>query len=143
MFTRNPCYTYQRNNKQQLTKTAKITVTKRDHQQRLVHSKSLLKQSQTFNDDLKVALWADVVSKLPDSTMKFALNAAQDCLPHNQNLFLWKKKPSDSCPLCGHTQSLVHVPNNCNVALQLRRYNKRHDAVFQTLSPPIYHLIFS
>ena len=81
-------------NKQQLIKTAKVTVTKRDHQQRLDHSKGLLKQGQTFNDDLEAALWADVVSKLPDSTMKFAHNAAQDCLPHNQNLFLWKKKPT-------------------------------------------------
>ena len=44
------------------------------------------------------------------------------------------KKPSDSCPLCGHTQSLVHVLNNCSVALQLRRYNKRHDAVLKSLS---------
>ena len=107
-------------------------MTKGDHQERLDHSKGLLKQGQTFDDE--AALWADVVSKLPDSTIKFALNAAQDCLPHNQNLFLWKKKPSDSYPLCGHTQSLVHVLNNCCVALQLRRYNKRHDAVLKSLS---------
>ena len=50
-------------NKQQLIKTVKITVTKGDHQQRLDHSKGLLKQGKTFNDDLEAALWADVVSK--------------------------------------------------------------------------------
>ena len=109
-------------------------MTKSDHEKRLQHSKSLPKQGQTYDDDLEAALWADVVANLPDSIIKFALNAAQDCLPHNQNLFLWKKKPSDSCPLCGNTQSLVHVLNNCNVALHLRRYNKRHDAILKCLT---------
>ena len=38
------------------------------------------------------------------------------------------------CKLCGEKQTLLHVLNHCEVALQLRRYNKRHDAVLSIIS---------
>ena len=65
--------------------------------------------------------------------MKFTLSAAHDTLPHNANLHLWRKVPSPNCPLCSSRQTLLHVLNNCPVALQNRRYNHRHDAVLEKL----------
>ena len=48
---------------------------------------------------------------------------------------MWKKNEnlSDACKLCGVRQSLPHVLNQCSVALKLRRYNTRHDAVLQAI----------
>ena len=39
----------------------------------------------------------------------------------------------DKCPLCGECQTLIHVLNACNTALNLRRYNERHDLVLTEL----------
>ena len=38
-------------------------------------------------------------------------------LPHNANLLLWRKRASDSCPLCGERQTLIHVLNSCQFDL--------------------------
>ena len=54
-------------------------------------------------------MWAKAVQALPSNTMKFALNAAHDTLPHNANLQLWKKKDNAAFPPCGERQSLLHV----------------------------------
>ena len=76
-------------------------------------------------------LWARAVHDLPPEPLKFALNAS---LPTNANLHMWGKKPSDVCPLCqGGRQSLLHVLNNCPVAMELRRNSVRHDAVLQVI----------
>ncbi len=64
--------------------------------------------------------------------MKFALNASQDTLPHNSNLARWKNL-SPACKLCGQRQTLQHVLNHCEVALNLRRYNLRHDGVLDVI----------
>ena len=77
-------------------------------------------------------VWAKAVQALPANTMKFALNAAHDTLPHNANLQLWKKDNA-ACPLCGERQSLLHILNNCKVARKLWWYNQRHDAVLQEI----------
>ena len=65
--------------------------------------------------------------------MRFVLNAAVDTLPHSANLHLWGKKATDACPLCGERQTLIHALNSCRVALELRRYNHRHDGVLGVL----------
>ena len=72
-----------------------------------------------------------------------SLNAAQDTLPHNSNLAMWRRKEglSDECKLCGKRQTLAHVLNQCPVALQLRRYNTRHDAVLKVLERGIKPLL--
>ena len=94
------------------------------------------------------AVWAKAVQALLSNTMKFALNAAHDTLPHNANLQLWKKKDNAAFPLCGERQSLLHVLNNRKVARDLRHYNQRHDTVFQEIAqfiqpklPPTSRLI--
>jgi hypothetical protein len=57
-----------------------------------------------------------------------------DTLPHNMNLFRWKKLKSLMCHLCGkEPQTLPHVPNNCPVALECRWYNQRYDSVLSSI----------
>ena len=75
--------------------------------------------------------------------LSFSLNAAQDTLPHNANLALWKRRDglSDACKLCGNRQSLAHVLNQCPISLHLRRYNARHDAVLQVIESGIKPLL--
>ena len=78
------------------------------------------------------AQWASALENLTPFQLKFALNACQDTLPHNSNLALWKGHPSE-CKLCGERQTLLYVLGNCRVALQLRRYNARHDEVLRVI----------
>ena len=67
------------------------------------------------------------------------MNAATDTLHNNSNLAKWQRgTSSDLCKLCGEKQTLLHVLNNCNVALQLRRYNKRHDKILSIISDMAY-----
>ena len=95
------------------------------------------------------AIWAAAVCRLGSDTMKFTLNSATDTLPHNANLARWYGSAfSDQCRLCGRKQTLLHVLNNCKVALTLRRYNIRHDKTLriitelaQSLLCDGYHLI--
>ena len=66
--------------------------------------------------------------------MRFVLSASLDSLPTNANLCLWGKKPTAVCPLCQEgRQTLLHVLNNCPVAMELRRYSMRHDAVLRII----------
>ena len=121
-------------------------------EERLDHAKSLRVQGQLHHlvDDTAASLWSEVVQKLPPECMKFALNAAQDTLPHNANLSMWRREAglSSLCKLCGKRQTLLHVLNHCQVALELRRYNQRHDNVLQVIveslqsqCPPQYQIM--
>ena len=67
--------------------------------------------------------------------MSFVLRASLDSLPTNVNLNRWGKKPSAVCPLCrGDRQTLLHILNNCPMAMELRRYSMRHDAVLKIIA---------
>ena len=77
--------------------------------------------------------WSTAVFSLPEWVFKFALNAVTDTLPHNVNLFKWKKLSSPQCQLCEETQSLAHVLNSCQKALVLGRYSTRHDDVHKVV----------
>ena len=58
-------------------------------------------------------LWAKALQDLPQEVMKFSINASNNSLPSNTNLYLWGKKNSDICSLCHEArQSLPHVLNN-------------------------------
>ena len=71
---------------------------------------------------------------LPEDQLKFAINAAVDVLPHNANLYLWRKRKD---PLCHKNQSLLHVLNNCSVARDSRRYNVRHDSILSAITESV------
>ncbi len=115
-------------------KMAKLTAVMEDAEARLEHAQSLEQQGELFRsvDDEASSVWSNTVLSLPSEQMKFALNASQDTLPHNSNLARWKNL-SAACKLCGQRQTLQHVLNHCEVALNLRRYNLRHDSVLDVI----------
>ena len=61
--------------------------------ERLEHSRSLPRQGELHRlmEGDAATLWSDTVQKLPPEALKFALNAAQDTLPHNANLAIWRR----------------------------------------------------
>ena len=132
-----------------LKNRASKAVVAKDTEMRINHARSLEHQGDVHRaaDEEASSIWASTITSLPSEQLKFALNASQDTLPHNANLSRWKNLPS-SCKLCGERQTLHHVLNHCPVALGLRRYNQRHDAVLGVISdfasahlPVNYHLI--
>ena len=80
--------------RQLLMKCTRNLVATEDVERRLDHAKSLTAQGQLHHlvDSDAATLWSEVVQKLPPEPMKFALNAAQDTLPHNSNLSLWRRE---------------------------------------------------
>ena len=107
---------------------AKEMVVERDTQTNLDHCRGLLVQGQMTRhfQDRAAELCSQVVRGLYH-IMRFALNSMMNTLPHNSNLNLWRKMPTPGCQLCQERQTLHHILNHCSVALQRRRYNKRHD----------------
>ena len=119
---------------QKLSKVARTTVMEDDAEVRL----SIRLVSDRRGEALHVAeedaaaQWTSALENLTSFELKFALNACKDTLTHNANFSLWKGHPSE-CKLCGERQTLLHVLCNCPVALQLRRYNVRHDKVLKDI----------
>ena len=115
-----------------LSKVTRTMIMENDSEER----HSLVLASERHGEALRMAeeeaasQWDSALDTLTPFELKFSLNACQDTLPHNDNLALWKGHPCE-CKLCGETQTLLHILCNCPVALQLRRYNTRHDEVLQ------------
>ena len=65
-------------------------------------------------------VWAKALEGVKDEHLKFSLNNAVDTLPHNANLYLWKKCKDSPCPLCGERQTLIRVLNTCGGAARMR-----------------------
>ena len=123
--------------RKKLSKVARIMVVEDDTDAKLSAMKSSERRGEALRsvEEEAAAEWASALEHLSPSQLKFALNACQDTLPHNSNLALWKGHPRE-CKLCGETQSLLHVLCSCPVALQLRRYNTRHDLVLGVFHLP-------
>ena len=128
-----------------LLKGAKAQTAVNDADERLECAKSLSQQGQLLRatESKAASKWSSVVLQLPPKVLRFSLNAAQDTLPRNANLAMWRRKGglSDACKLCGARQSLSHVLNQCPVALQLRRYNTHHDTVLEVIKSGIKPLL--
>ena len=120
--------------RKKLSKVATNMVVEDEIDDKLTAMVSSERQTGAFHmvEEEAAAGWAAALENLTPSQLKFALNACQDTLPYNSNLALWKSHPSD-CKLCGERQTLLHVLCSCPVALQLRRYNSRHDQVLQVI----------
>ena len=73
------------------------------------------------------AVWTQSASSLPSMKLQ--------TLPHNANLAVWRMGQgiSDKCKLCERKQTLIHVLNDCPIALKLQRYNHRHDSVLSKI----------
>ena len=76
-------------------------------------------------------IWKSIIYNLPQSVMKFTVNAAIDSLPTNKNLYRWGKRISDKCNLCNCTGTLHHVLNNCERMLD--RYTWRHNNILRII----------
>ena len=61
--------------------------------------------------DNEAEVWGETNQTLLSEQMRFVLNAAPDTLPHNANPQLWREMESETCPLCGERQTLIHVLN--------------------------------
>ena len=72
-----------------------------DMQNCLDHCRSLLVQGLTawHFQGWATEVWAEVVTSLPESTMRFALNEVTNSLSHKSKLHLWGKRPSPTCQL--------------------------------------------
>ena len=127
-----------------LASGAKLLV-REDDQDRLLNSlRQLEKQGHMLrcSSPERAKIWAKALERAKDEHLKFALNSAVDCLPHNANLALWRKRNDDTCPLCGERQTLIHILNICKSARDARRFNARHELSLQKLCPsyqPILH----
>ena len=132
-----------------LRRAVKRMIEEEDSEERFTSITSQKQRGEALRmaEENATLMWASAVASLPSYLLKFALNACQDTLPHNSNLAVWQGHPSE-CKLCGRRQTLLHVLNNCSVALGLRRYNMRHDDVLkvifnflQTYLPPNHSIV--
>ena len=121
-------------NKKSLSRRATAEIMASDTERRVQYAKGLRAPRST--PACKAAeIWSSAVLQLPPKVLSFA---AQDTWPHNANLALWKKNTLlDACKLCGKRQTLPHVLNQCPIALKLRWYNVRHDAVLEVIEKSI------
>ena len=78
---------------------AKSAVVQADMQVHFEQCSRWVVQGQTMRQfqDRAAELWAHVVTSLPESSMRFALNSVTYTLPHNANLHLWGKQTSPVC----------------------------------------------
>ena len=122
-----------------LTMSAKALVSEEVNSSRLDNLQSLERQGQLSRctSPSVAPIWSRAVLAIPEDQLKFAINAAVDVLPHNANLYLWRKRKDPSCPLCHENQSLLHVLNNCSVARDSRRYNIRHDLILNAITESV------
>ena len=61
------------------------------------------------------------------------MDSVIDTLNTNANLCRWGKKISDKCKHCGNKETLHHVLNSCQTALQDGRFTWRHDNLLRYL----------
>ena len=108
-----------------LVARTKAKVARDDANSRRKHVENLPQQGQLMRetDEEAAEVWSAAVNTLPSESLKFALNAASDTLPHNSNLSIWRRREglTDGCKLCGRKQTLLHILNDCPVALKLRQ----------------------
>ena len=120
-----------------LVARTKAKVTRDDANSRREHVESLPQQGQLMRemDEEAAEVWSAAVNSLPSEGLKFALNAASDTLLHNSNLSIRRRRKglADGCKLCGRKQTLLHILNDCPVALELRQYNQHHDSVLNEI----------
>lgn len=75
-----------------LVTRSKAKVTMEDTTKRHEHVESLPQQGQLMREteEAAVELCSNVMNTLPSESVKVALNATSDTLPHNSNLALWQ-----------------------------------------------------
>ena len=106
----------------------KRTDHRRDYVKPLLQQGRMLEFISAENSDLT---WRSIIYDLPRGVLSFAVRSAIDFLPTLSNLSRWGKRTNTRCPLCKNRESLLHVLNNCSVALTQGRYTWRHDSILR------------
>ena len=113
-------------------RTTKEAVRSADVAQRLKHSQNLPNQGeldQLMERDA-ATLWPETMHA---EALKFALNVSQDTLP-GHTMWTCAIREARVFPVTAwERQTLAHILNHSQVALDLRRYNVRHDAVLEVI----------
>ena len=78
--------------------------------------------------------WKAFLYGLSPSLLKFHINTVGNSLPSPDNLHRWNLRSTRVCALYGaKSATLLHILNNCEVALNQGRYNWRHDHVLKEI----------
>ena len=100
-------------NKQTLLRRVKAAIMEKETTKLLEHVKSRKHQGQLLHvtEEEAARIWSSAVFQFPPQVLRFSMNAAQDTLPHNANLSVWRKSDSltDASRLCGRRQTLAHI----------------------------------
>ena len=75
------------------------------------------------------SLWAKVITQFPRNIYNFSIRYVNNSLPNNSNLYTWGMSPSALCVACNKPQTLGHVIGGCQIHLNEKRYNYRHDSI--------------
>ena len=88
--------------------------------------------------------WKNLIFGPGNHLLKFVLNASVNWVKTPDLLKLWVYTQQDNCALCNSPGcSLHHILCNCDVALQQRRYNWRHDSVLKRILVAVKERIVS
>ena len=91
-----------------LARAVKNEVQKQDVWKRLAHAATFHVQGKFLEPscDESARVWSRAIQSSSSARLKFAINAAQDTLPHDANLSLWNN--------CLLTLSLLKITSCCN-----------------------------
>ena len=78
-------------------------------------------------------IWSKSISKLPKSIYKFSICYINNSLANSTNIHKWGKITSPLCLHCNKNQLLGHVVTGCEISLQEKCYNFRHDSILLNL----------
>ncbi len=85
--------------------------------------------------DRKVT-WQDIWKWNPQR-IKFLIQGVYDILPSPDNMFVWGKVETPSCPLYSKTGTLEHILSSCSWAPDDGQYRWRHDQVLKAIAEAI------
>lgn len=66
--------------------------------------------------------------------ISFLIKSVYDVLPSPSNLYIWGKRDTPNCQLCGKRATLQHILSSCAKALSDGRYRWRHDKVLKAIA---------
>jgi hypothetical protein len=120
--------------KQQAAAVAAATAAA-DEQSRLDRLKSLEWEGSVIRHMARTHLaWNAAAYSLPPSLLRFGINATLSTLPSLNNLNRWYNTNNQKCRLCDRNETIIHVLNGCQLALQSGRYKWRHDSILTLLA---------
>ena len=116
----------------QVVKLSRNQVVEEHEKKSLEHLSTLTVQGK-FSNIIKYQqsdhFYRSIMFDLPHKQLSWLVRASIDCLPSFSNLRRWNKVLSHKCALCPRPETMWHVLNGCDVALNQKRFNLRHDSI--------------